>query len=71
MVADRHVGETKVKIESERELDVEPTKLTFYENMEKRTFKSNVIYSENSLVSLESTLFYPEGGGQLGDVGLY
>ena len=70
MVADRHVGETKVKVESERELDVKPTKLAFYEDMEKRTFKSNVIYSDNSSVSLESTLFYPEGGGQLGDMGL-
>ena len=38
--------------------------------MEKRIFKSNVIYSDNSSVSLESTLFYPEGGGQLGDTGL-
>ncbi|MEC7349808.1 MAG: alanine--tRNA ligase [Candidatus Thermoplasmatota archaeon] len=70
MVADRHVGETKVKVESERELEVKPTKLAFYEDMEKRTFKSNVIYSDNSSVSLESTLFYPEGGGQLGDTGL-
>ena len=70
MVADRHVGETKVKVESEKELEVKPTKLAFYEDMEKRTFKSNVIYSDNSSVSLESTLFYPEGGGQLGDTGL-
>ncbi|MEC7697670.1 MAG: alanine--tRNA ligase, partial [Candidatus Thermoplasmatota archaeon] len=70
MVADRHVGESKVKVESERELDVVPTKLAFYENMEKRTFKSNVIYSDKSSVSLESTLFYPEGGGQLADTGL-
>ena len=70
MVADRHVGKTKVKVESERELEVKPTKLAFYEDMEKRIFKSNVIYSDNSSVSLESTLFYPEGGGQLGDTGL-
>ena len=69
MVADRHQGETKNKKKSESHIASEPTKLAFYEDMEKREFKAKVIYSDKSNISLDSTLFYPEGGGQLGDIG--
>ena len=69
MVADRHQGETKNKKKSERHIASEPTKLAFYEDMEKREFKAKVTYSDKSNISLDSTLFYPEGGGQLGDIG--
>ena len=69
MVADRHQGETKNKKKSETKIACEPTKLAFYEDMEKRKFKANVTYSDNSSISLDTTFFYPEGGGQLCDTG--
>jgi len=69
MVADRHQGETKDKKKSDINIDSEPTKLAFYDDMEKRKFKANVTYSDKSSISLDSTFFYPEGGGQLGDIG--
>ena len=34
--------------------------------MEKRKFSAKVIYCEKSKVAFDMTLFYPEGGGQLG-----
>ena len=69
MVADRHQGETKNKKKSETNIACEPTKLAFYDDMEKREFKANVTYSDKSSISLDTTLFYPEGGGQLCDAG--
>ena len=69
MVADRHQGETKDKKKSETNIACEPTKLAFYDDMEKREFKANVTYSDKSSISLDTTLFYPEGGGQLCDTG--
>ncbi len=69
MVADRHQGETKVQ-KKEIVIDVKATKLDFYEDMEKRIFNSKVIFSDKNQIALENTLFYPEGGGQLGDKGI-
>ncbi len=68
MVADRHQGETKV-LKKEIVIDAKATKLAFYEDMEKRIFNSKVIFSDKNQIALENTLFYPEGGGQLGDKG--
>ena len=50
-------------------MPIAPTKLSFYQDMEKRKFSAKVIYCEKSKVAFDMTLFYPEGGGQLGDVG--
>ena len=37
--------------------------------LDKRTFSSKVLYSSSNQICLENTLFYPEGGGQVGDKG--
>ena len=70
MVADRHQGETKAKKKVDSEVNVDATKLDFYDDMEKRSFSSTVIFSEKNKIALKNTLFYPEGGGQLGDIGI-
>ena len=70
MVADRHQGETKAKKKVDSEVNVDATKLEFYDDMEKRSFSSTVIFSEKNKIALKNTLFYPEGGGQLGDIGI-
>ena len=46
MVADRHEGASKSKKEHLRIIPVAPTKLSFYQDMEKRKFSAKVIYCE-------------------------
>ena len=69
MVADRHQGEKKESKESGSKINAESTKLDFYEDMEKRSFTTKVIFSDDNRVAFKNTLFYPEGGGQLADIG--
>ena len=69
MVADRHQGEKKGSKKGRSKIDVESTKLDFYEDMEKRSFTTKVIFSDDNCVAFKNTLFYPEGGGQLADIG--
>ena len=61
MVADRHQGETKAKKKVDSEVNADATKLDFYDDMEKRSFSSTVIFSEKNKISLKTKLFYPEG----------
>ena len=70
MVADKHQGVIKKKEKNLEFIDIKPTNLDFYQDMEKRKFISKVSYSSSNQICLENTLFYPEGGGQLSDIGL-
>jgi alanyl-tRNA synthetase len=69
MVADRHQGDSKKKAKNLDFIDIASTNLDFYQDMEKRIFSSKVLYSSSNQICLENTLFYPEGGGQLSDIG--
>ena len=70
MVAERHQGETKDTKKNVESIIAYPTNLDFYKDMEKRSFSSEVIFSEKNQISMKNTLFYPEGGGQLCDTGV-
>ena len=69
MVAERHQGDVKIKETNLDFTEIAPTNLDFYQDMDKRTFSSKVLYSSSNQICLENTLFYPEGGGQLSDIG--
>lgn len=69
MVAERHQGDVKIKETNLDFIEIAPTTLDFYQDMDKRTFSSKVLYSSSNQICLENTLFYPEGGGQLSDIG--
>ena len=70
MVAERHQGEAKDIKKAIESIVAEPTSLDFYNDMEKRSFSSEVIFSEKNQISMKNTFFYPEGGGQLCDTGV-
>ncbi len=70
MVAERHQGEAKDTKKAIESIVAEPTSLDFYNDMEKRSFSSEVIFSEKNQISMKNTFFYPEGGGQLCDIGV-
>ena len=71
LVAERHNQADKKEKEQRRIPEIKATELLFYTNPEDREFKSQVIYSSNKEIALESTMFYPEGGGQPADKGSF
>ena len=70
MVAERHQGDTKDDKSKVDLIEVNPTDLDFYKDMEQRSFSSEVVFSSKDKISLKNTLFYPEGGGQQCDKGV-
>jgi alanyl-tRNA synthetase len=69
LLAARHTGEKRVVQVEDVKYDLPPTKLLFYDDENQREFDAKVIYSEDDKIVLDQTGFYPEGGGQPGDIG--
>ncbi|MEM3271424.1 MAG: alanine--tRNA ligase-related protein, partial [Metallosphaera sp.] len=61
---------TKLPLEVVNQVkDLEPTEKVYYQDQYARKFEGKVIKSIGKYLVLNRTVFYPEGGGQLGDQG--
>jgi alanyl-tRNA synthetase len=69
-VAERHIKpEKEAAAGEETRIDAPPTELLFYTDPYKKTFMANVLSVFGNAVVLDKTYFYPEGGGQISDLG--
>lgn len=69
LLAVKHEKEA-LEVEVEKELDLPPTRMLYYEAPYLMEFDAKVIHSDGAKVVLDGTAFYPEGGGQESDVGV-
>ncbi|MDD5502334.1 MAG: alanine--tRNA ligase [Candidatus Thermoplasmatota archaeon] len=70
-VAERHMKGEEKEEEKQEEYpkDLPETKLLYYDDVKTREFDAVVLWCKDGKAILDRTAFYPEGGGQPGDVG--
>jgi alanyl-tRNA synthetase len=69
-VSERHIKpEREAAGGAEARIDAPPTVLAFYEEPYTREFKASALAVFGNAVVLDRTFFYPEGGGQISDLG--
>jgi len=68
MVAELHSHENK-ELTKEKKTDLPKTEPLYRKNHYTKEFDAKVLWKSGSKVILDKTAFYPEGGGQLGDIG--
>lgn len=69
LLAKKHEKES-VEVEAGEELDLPATNMLCYSDPHQMEFDAEVIHVEDGRVVLDSTLFYPESGGQESDTGV-
>jgi len=70
IIASRHQAPEKQEEGTSKTYDLPPTKLLYYEASNLKECDGVVLHSEDKNIVLDSTVFYPEGGGQPCDTGV-
>jgi alanyl-tRNA synthetase len=69
MVAELHSHEKKDETIGDKDLDLPKTNQLYYKDHYTKEFDAKILWKNGSEIILDKTAFYPEGGGQIGDIG--